>query len=229
MAENSKREREIRTYAVRSGRMNDSSQRALTELWPHYGIPQSDSELELAELFNGRPVILEVGFGMGQATAQMASAHPEQGILACDVHPPGVAALLRLIEDSQLTNVRVVHGDALQVLSQRLPEASLAGFRAYFPDPWPKKRHHKRRFINAANVALVCSRLKPGATFHTATDWQPYAESMREVLTAEPLLRNLSNRSDGYCDRPEWRPETKFERRGITQDRPSRDLIFERL
>jgi tRNA (guanine-N7-)-methyltransferase len=197
-------------------------------LWPTYGLEVDRRPLDLGELFGDPdlPVVLEIGFGMGEATAGMASAAPETGILGCDVHTPGQGNLLGMIEAEDLKNVRIANGDAFVLLRDMLPPASLAGLRVYFPDPWPKKRHHKRRLIQPGFVSLAVSRLVPGALVHCATDWEPYAEQMLEVLGAEPTLKNLH---DGYAPRPAFRPMTKFERQGIKKGHIVHDLLFEHL
>jgi tRNA (guanine-N7-)-methyltransferase len=157
------------------------------------------------------PVVLEIGFGMGEATLALAVAEPWNGVLAVDVHTPGVGQLLDGIERSGVTNVRVMHGDALEVADQMLQPESLAGIRAFFPDPWPKQRHHKRRLVRPDLVDLLVSRLRPGGFLHCATDWPDYADQMLSVLSEHPLLHNAAG---GFADRPPWRPKTRFEQRG---------------
>jgi tRNA (guanine-N7-)-methyltransferase len=171
------------------------------------------------------PLILEIGFGMGDATAAIAAASPQFDFLGIEVHAPGVGALLRHIEAQQLGNVRIVQHDAVAVLERMLAPGSLAGAMVFFPDPWPKKRHHKRRLIQPPLVSLLASRLASGATLHLATDWAPYAQQMLEVLSAEPLLANTA---EGFAPRPAYRPLTKFERRGDRLGQPARDLVFRR-
>jgi tRNA (guanine-N7-)-methyltransferase len=180
--------------------------------------------LDVATLFGGRPVVLEIGFGLGDATVEMARADPATGIVAVDVHTPGVARLLLAVAEHRLDNVRVVHDDAVELLRQRVDESSLAAIRVFFPDPWPKARHHKRRIVRPDLVRLMASRLRPGGVIHVATDWAPYAEVMLEVLGAEPLLRNAY---DGLAPRLE-RPMTKFERAGLEQGHEVADLVFVR-
>jgi tRNA (guanine-N7-)-methyltransferase len=172
-------------------------------------------------------VVLEIGSGMGQATVAMAAADPDTAILAVEVHTRGVARLMRAADDAGLTNVRVAACDAVALLAA-LPPASLAGIRAYFPDPWPKARHHKRRLVQPAFVRLAAQRLAPGATLHLATDWSDYAEEMLAVLTAEPLLTNRGDAADGYLHRPQWRPLTEYERIGLDKGHQVRDLLFAR-
>lgn len=173
------------------------------------------------------PVVLEIGFGMGDATAQMAAADPGTGILAVDVHTPGQGNLLSLAARQGLTNIRVANGDAIVLLRDMLAPASLAGLRVYFPDPWPKARHHKRRLVQPAFLELVVPLLRPGALVHCATDWEPYAEQMLEVLSAAPGLVN--DCGAGFAPRPDFRPMTKFERQGLAKGHVVRDLLFRRL
>ncbi|MFV2021347.1 tRNA (guanosine(46)-N7)-methyltransferase TrmB [Micromonospora sp. LOL_023] len=218
----------IRTYHPRGGRLSGRHHDALDRLYDAYALAVAElpTPLDLAAAF-GRtaPVVLEIGFGMGDATAAMAAADPGRDYLVVEVHTPGVANLLSLLERDGLANVRVAVGDALDLARRCLPEQSLDAVHAFFPDPWPKSRHHKRRLIQPAHVALLRSRLRRGGRLHCATDWAPYARVMLEVLTADP---ELINTHDGYAPRPAYRPETKFERRGIRAGRPAIDLIFER-
>lgn len=193
---------------------------------PRYGVPFSPRPVDLAAFF-GRtaPKILEIGFGMGETTAQIAAEHPDTDYLGIDVHTPGVGNLLQVIAARGLTNVRVVQHDAVEVLQQMILPDSLDGAHVFFPDPWPKKRHHKRRLIQPPFVALLAGRLKPGGYVHAATDWEEYAAQMLEVLSAEPLLTNTA---DGYAPRPAYRPPTKFEQRGLKLGHAVRDLVFRR-
>jgi tRNA (guanine-N7-)-methyltransferase len=212
--------------------MSDAQRAALARLWEQYGLRvDGRRQLDLAELFGDPelPVLLEIGFGMGDATATMAAAEPGTGILAVDVHTPGHGNLLRRIESDGLTNVRLAEGDAVVLLRDQIAPASLAGLRIYFPDPWPKARHHKRRLLQPEFLELALDRLRSGATVHCATDWEPYAEQMLEVLSASPELENLHPDSDGgYAPRPEWRPVTKFERQGLEKGHIVHDLVFRR-
>jgi tRNA (guanine-N7-)-methyltransferase len=218
------RERRVRSYVLRAGRMGSGQQRALRELAPRYVLPFAERRLDVAAAF-GRvaPLILEIGFGMGDATAAIAAGSPQLDFLGIEVHAPGVGALLQHIEARQLHNLRIVQHDAVAVLEHMLAPGSLAGAMVFFPDPWPKKRHHKRRLIQPAFVALLASRLAPGATLHLATDWAPYAQQMLEVLSAQP---SLVNTADGFAPRPAYRPLTKFERRGDQLGQPAQDLVF---
>ena len=218
--------RPVRSYVLRGGRLGSGQLRALAELAPRYVLPFTAEAMDWPAAFGrSAPRVLEIGFGMGGATAQIAQAQPEVDFLGVEVHEAGVGALLRHIEEQQLHNLRIVRHDAVEVLRQMIAPGTLAGVHVYFPDPWPKKRHHKRRLIQPPLVSLLASRLAPGGYLHCATDWQPYAEQMLEVLTAEPLLHN---RAEGYAPRPDWRPLTKFEARGQRLGHGVWDLLFER-
>jgi tRNA (guanine-N7-)-methyltransferase len=216
--------RPVRSYVLRAGRMGSGQVRALAELAPRYVLPFQSTALDVAAVFGRRaPCIVEIGFGMGAATAAIAAARPDVDFIGIEVHEAGVGALLRLIDEQQLGNLRIVRHDAVQVLGEMFAPASLAGVHIYFPDPWHKKRHNKRRLIQSDFVAQLATRLASGAVLHCATDWQPYAEQMLEVLSAEPLLRNTA---DGYAPRPAYRPLTKFEARGIGLGHGVWDLVF---
>jgi tRNA (guanine-N7-)-methyltransferase len=220
------RDRAVRSYVLRAGRMGGGQQRALRELAPHFVLPFTPQRLDAAAAF-GRDaaLVLEIGFGMGDATAGIAAATPQVDFLGVEVHPPGVGALLRRIDALGLRNVRIVQHDVVEVLAHMLAPQSLAGAMVFFPDPWPKKRHHKRRLIQPPFVALLASRLTSGATLHVATDWEPYAQQMLQVLEGESTLLNTV---DGFAPRPSYRPATKFERRGDRLGHTSRDLVFRR-
>ncbi|MFM2328461.1 MAG: hypothetical protein RLZZ494_564, partial [Pseudomonadota bacterium] len=220
--------RTIRSFVVRAGRMGSGQVKALEELGPRFVLPFTPNHLlDTATAFGRQaPVVLEIGFGMGHATAEIAKTRPDTDFLGVEVHPPGVGALLKRIDEGQLSNLRILQHDAVEVLEQMIAPASLAGVHVFFPDPWHKKKHHKRRLIQAPLVALLASRLAPGGVLHCATDWQPYAEQMLEVLSAEPLLANTA---EGYAPRPDYRPITKFETRGIRLGHGVWDLVFRRL
>jgi tRNA (guanine-N7-)-methyltransferase len=218
--------RPIRSFVLRAGRMGSGQTRALRELGPRFVLPFAAAPLDCAAAFGRKaPVVLEIGFGMGDATAAIAQRLPGTDFLGVEVHPPGVGALLRQIGERGLTNLRIVQHDAVEVLEAMLPPASLAGIHVFFPDPWHKKRHHKRRLIQPGFVAALAQRLAPGGTLHCATDWEPYAQQMLEVLSAEALLVNTVA---GYAARPELRPLTKFEARGLGLGHGVRDLVFKR-
>jgi tRNA (guanine-N7-)-methyltransferase len=219
-------QRPIRSFVLRGGRMGTGQLRALEELGPRYVLPFEPRPLDAEAVYGRRaPLVLEIGFGMGQATAAIAFGRPDSDFLGVEVHEAGVGALLKLIGEQGLTNLRIVRHDAVEVLQQMLAPASLAGVHIYFPDPWHKKRHHKRRLIQPPFVELLASRLAPGGYLHCATDWQDYAAQMLEVLTASPALVNTTA---GYAPRPEWRPLTKFESRGQRLGHGVWDLVFTR-
>lgn len=221
-------ERRIRSFQPRRSRVSPGQQDALERLWPKWGLDIDGLRvLDLPELFDGLPVVLEIGFGMGEATAQMAADDPGTGILAVDVHTPGQGNLLRLADRNGMSNIRVANGDAIILLREMLTPDSLDGLRVYFPDPWPKSRHHKRRLIQPEFLDLVAQRLKPGAVLHCATDWEPYAEQMLEVLTAHPRFENTAA-DGGYAPRPEFRPLTRFEGQGLDKGHVVHDLLFAR-
>ena len=215
--------RAIRSFVLRQGRMSPAQQRACDELLPRFGVGAS-VPLDFAALFdNAHPVVLEIGFGMGETTAAIAATHPHVNFVGVEMHLPGVGALLRRIDAQGLANVRVVRRDAVEVVEQLVPLASLAGIHVYFPDPWPKKRHHKRRLLQPPFVHALAQRLARGGYLHVATDWQPYAEEVLAALSAEPLLVNSAA---GYAQRPVWRPQTKFEQRGLARGHAVFDLLF---
>ncbi|MFN3594861.1 MAG: tRNA (guanosine(46)-N7)-methyltransferase TrmB [Thiobacillaceae bacterium] len=206
--------------------MGPGQARALAELGPRFLIPYQEVPLDLDAAFGrAAPKVLEIGFGMGETTARIAAEQPEVDYLGVEVHTPGVGALLKRIGELNLTNVRIVQHDAVEVVRYMLPVACLDGVHIFFPDPWHKKRHHKRRLIQPEFVRLLASRLKPGAYMHLATDWEDYAWQMLEVLSAEPTLANTA---DGFADRPAYRPLTKFEQRGLRLGHKVWDLVFHR-
>ena len=217
----------IRSYVLRQGRFSRGQQRAYSELLPRFGVPHSQAFLDFEAMFGRKaPLVVEIGFGMGETTAAIAAEHPHNDYLAIEVHTPGVGSLLKQIEERGLTNIRVVQHDAAEVLRDMIPPGSLAGVHIFFPDPWPKKRHHKRRLVQPAFAALVAERLAPGGYLHFATDWLDYAQQALEVLRAVPLLENTA---EGFAPRPESRPETKFERRGRRLGHAVWDLLFEKV
>jgi tRNA (guanine-N7-)-methyltransferase len=220
------RHRRIRSFVTRAGRVSIGQQRALDELGPRFVVPYQPELADWSALF-GRdaPHVLEIGFGMGATTAEIAAARPGDDFIGVEVHEPGVGALLKLIGEQSLGNIRILQHDAVEVLEHMIAPASLDGVHIYFPDPWHKARHHKRRLIQPKFVAQLVSRIKPGGYIHLATDWQNYAEQMLEVLSAEPALQNTA---DGYAPRPDYRPVTKFEKRGLRLGHGVWDLIFRR-
>ena len=212
--------REIRSYVLRQGRTTPSQQRALNELLPRFGISFSDQLLDFRLLFaRTAPVVLEIGSGMGESTAEIASANPQTDFIAIEVHGPGVGGLLKKIAELGLTNLRVIRHDAVEVLERMIKNGSLAGIHLFFPDPWPKKRHHKRRLVQAPFAALAARKLAPGGYFHAATDWPEYAVQIDEVFSSSSLFRKDPGERRN-------RPVTKFERRGIGLGHPVRDLLF---
>ncbi|SDL88459.1 tRNA (guanine-N(7)-)-methyltransferase [Modicisalibacter muralis] len=220
--------RGVKSYVLRAGRMTAAQNRGLEEVWPRLGLSVEDGLQDLDVLFGRRaPRVVEIGFGMGGSLIEQAEAHPDTDFIGIEVHAPGVGKLLDEADKRGLTNLRVYRDDALAVLTHCLPEASLDGLQLFFPDPWPKKKHHKRRIVQPAFVELVRTRLKPGGQLHMATDWQAYAEHMAEIMADAPGYRNTA--TDGpYVARPEFRPLTKFERRGAQLGHGVWDLIFVR-
>ncbi|TMH17889.1 MAG: tRNA (guanosine(46)-N7)-methyltransferase TrmB [Betaproteobacteria bacterium] len=218
--------RSIRSFVLRQGRFSPAQRRAYESLLSRFGIAFATVPLDLARAF-GRtnPKILEIGFGMGETTAAIARARPGDDFLAIEVHSPGVGGLLKLIEQEQLSNIRIVQHDAVEVVEHMLAPGSLAGAHVFFPDPWPKKRHHKRRLLRGAFVHALAERLAVRGYLHIATDWEEYAVEILATLHAEPLLANTS---PGFAPRPEYRPLTKFERRGLKLGHGVWDLLFER-
>ena len=220
------RGRPLRSFVMRAGRLGTGQQRALEELGPQFVLPYTGQPLDLDAVFGRQaPRVLEIGFGMGDATAQVAAALPGTDFIGVEVHTPGVGAMLKHIGERPLSNVRLFQHDAVEVLRHMIPPAALAGVHIWFPDPWHKKRHNKRRLIQPAFVAELITRIAPGGYLHCATDWQPYAEQMLEVLSAET---GLVNSAADYAPRPDWRPLTKFENRGIQLGHGVWDLVFRR-
>jgi tRNA (guanine-N7-)-methyltransferase len=217
--------RGIRSFVLRAGRMGSGQAKAMETLAPLYVLPYQAGLLDLDRTFGRHaPTVLEIGFGMGDATAQIAAARPQDNFIGIEVHMPGVGALLQRIDERGLTNLRLLQHDAVEVLRDMIAPGSLAGLHVYFPDPWHKKKHNKRRLIQAPFVKELSAHLAPGGYLHCATDWQPYAQQMLEVLGAEPTLENSN--ADGYAPRPDWRPMTKFENRGIKLGHGVWDLVF---
>ena len=233
--QNAHMHRRIRSFVLRQGRVTKGQERALETQWPAYGVEYGLQGIDLNALFGRkdsqiqhepikpRKKILEIGFGMGETTAKIAQTLPDCDFLAAEVHTPGVGALLKLIEEFRLTNIRIIQHDVVEVLQNMLADASLDGVHTFFPDPWHKKRHHKRRLIQAEFVKLLCTKLKTGGYLHVATDWQEYAEWVLEVLKAEPQLQNTAV---DYAEKPSYRPLTKFENRGIKLGHGVWDMVF---
>lgn len=216
----------IRSYVLRQGRFSPAQQRAYAQLLPRFGIPYRAERLDLRQAFGRRaPVVAEIGFGMGETTARIAAANPDKDYLAIEVHSPGVGSLLKRIAEQEIRNIRIVQHDAVEVLRDMVPEASLAAIHIFFPDPWPKKRHHKRRLLQGDFAELAVTRLEKGGNLHIATDWKEYADEVLALLTTIPGLRNTAA---GFAERPATRPETKFERRGRRLGHEVWDVVFER-
>jgi len=218
--------RPIRSFVLRKGRLTDAQAQALDELWPGFGIEPDTTVIDPDRLF-GRtaPLVLEIGFGNGEATWRMARNEPKKNFIGVEVHRPGVGRLLNALQDHGLQNVRIACTDAVDFTRNRLPQNSLAEVRIYFPDPWPKKRHHKRRLIQTAFLDLLAEKMASGGLLHLATDWQPYAEHMLEVCNPHPAFANQSPTGD-CIDRPAWRPETKYELRGESLGHEASDILL---
>ena len=218
--------RAIRSFVLRQGHMTAAQQRAIDTLWPQYGLDYRAEPLDLAQTFGrAAPKVLEIGFGMGTATVEIARRLPDTDFLAADVHGPGVGNLLKLIEEQGIANIRVMRHDAVEIVENMLADNSLDGIHIFFPDPWHKKRHHKRRLIQAHFVAKLLPKLKSGGYIHLATDWEEYAVQMLDVLRAFP---GLENTAEGYAPTPAYRPETKFEARGKRLGHGVWDLVFKK-
>ena len=214
----------IKSYVRRAGRTTTGQAKAFEELGPRFLLQYQKAALDaLAAYGRTAPLILEIGFGMGEATAHIARVRPDDNFLCCEVHEPGVGALLKRIGEQEIENIRILQHDAVEVIDNMLPEASIDGVHIFFPDPWHKKKHNKRRLIQPPLVAKLAARIKPGGYIHCATDWEPYAVQMLEVLSAEPLLQNTA---DGYAPKPDYRPLTKFENRGLRLGHGVWDLVF---
>ncbi|PUA17203.1 tRNA (guanosine(46)-N7)-methyltransferase TrmB [Glaciimonas sp. PCH181] len=217
-------ERRIRSFVTRAGRLSTAQARAIEELGPRFCVPYDKAILDLDKTFErSAPTIFEIGFGMGETSAKISAGMPEKNFIGVEVHTPGVGSLLKLIGEQALTNQRVIQHDAVEVLTHMIAPNSLAGAHVFFPDPWHKARHNKRRLIQGPLVSLLASRLVPGGYLHCATDWEEYAEQMLEVLSAEPTLKNTA---ETYAPRPDYRPVTKFENRGIKLGHGVWDVVF---
>ena len=225
--------RRIRSFVLRQGRLTKGQAHALETVWPQFGIEYTENLLDLNQVFGRHDFlikphkkILEIGFGMGESTAKIAQTLPDCDFVAVEVHTPGVGSLLKLIEESSIQNIRIIQHDVVEVLQQMIADNSLDGVHIFFPDPWHKKRHHKRRLIQADFLKLLCTKLKVGAYIHVATDWQEYAEWVLDALKAEPQLQNTAQ---DYAEKPSYRPLTKFENRGIKLGHGVWDLVFTRI
>ncbi|OYU32135.1 MAG: tRNA (guanosine(46)-N7)-methyltransferase TrmB [Comamonadaceae bacterium PBBC2] len=223
--------RTIKTYVLRAGRMGSGQVRAFDQFGPQFLVPYKAERLDVQAAFGrSAPLILEIGFGMGDATAKIAQVRPDDNFLCCEVHEPGVGALLKRCGEESIGNIRIVQHDAVEVMDHMLGKDSLDGVHIFFPDPWHKSRHHKRRLIQSPFVQRLAEHIKPGGYLHLATDWQPYAEQMLAVVSAEPLLANTAEAgAGGYANKPDYRPLTKFENRGIQLGHGVWDLVFRRV
>lgn len=221
--------RRIRSFVKREGRMTKRQQTAIEELWPSMGVDYQEQLIDFNKLFgNDNPVVLEIGFGMGRSLVEMAKNAPEKNFLGIEVHGPGVGSCLADAKDAGVTNLRLMNHDAVEVLEFMIPEQSLSTFQLYFPDPWHKARHHKRRIVQPEFIENMRPKLLIGGVIHMATDWENYAEQMLEVLQAAKDFKNMSSEGD-YAPRPDWRPLTKFESRGHRLGHGVWDLLFERI
>jgi len=223
--------RTVRSFVLRAGRTTAGQAKAFSDVGPRFLLPYTEQSLDYAASFERQaPTILEIGFGMGEATAQIAALRPQDNFLCCEVHTPGVGALLKRIAEQSLSNIRILQHDAVEVIDHMLPLASLDGAHIFFPDPWHKTKHNKRRLIQPPLIAKLAARLKPGGYLHCATDWAPYAQQILAVLSAEPLLRNTAwLEAGGYAPKPDYRPLTKFENRGLKLGHGVWDLVFTRV
>ena len=216
--------RTIKTFVLRAGRMTPTQQKDYQELSGRWCIPYTDSHLNYTQIFNNtNPVTIEIGFGMGKATAIIAADNPDKNYLGLEVHRPGVGKLLGEIRRRNLENIYIVEYDALEVLEKMIPDGSVSGFHIFFPDPWPKKKHHKRRLVQRPNTDLITKKLVPGGYLYMATDWEPYAEFALEQLEQTP---GLKNKYQGFAPHQEWRPETRFEEKGLDKNHVIRELFF---
>jgi tRNA (guanine-N7-)-methyltransferase len=223
--------RTVRSFVLRAGRTTAGQAKAFSDVGPRFLLPYTEQSLDYAASFERQALtILEIGFGMGEATAQIAALRPQDNFLCCEVHTPGVGALLKRIAEQSLSNIRILQHDAVEVIDHMLPLASLDGAHIFFPDPWHKTKHNKRRLIQPPLIAKLAARLKPGGYLHCATDWAPYAQQILAVLSAEPLLRNTARlEAGGYAPKPDYRPLTKFENRGLKLGHGVWDLVFTRV
>ncbi len=219
--------RPVRSFVLRQGRLTKGQEHALSVVWPVYGIERADTVLNMEKLFGRKaPITLEIGFGDGVSLAKMAKTNPDRDFIGIEVHRPGVGRLLHLIEELELKNIRVMDNDAVDIIKRRIPENALDAVQLFFPDPWHKKRHNKRRIVQPDFVSLIASRLKTKGVFHLATDWEDYAEHMADILESSSEFRSLSG--SPYAKRPEERPVTKFETRGLKLGHGVWDLLYEK-
>ena len=219
--------RTVHTFVLRAGRMTDAQRKAYETLSQRWCVPYTGSPLNFIDIFdNVNPVTVEIGFGMGAATAIIAQNNPDKNYLGLEVHRPGVGKLLNEIEEKNLSNLYIIEHDAIEVLENMIPDESVNAFHIFFPDPWPKKKHHKRRLVQRPRTDILAKKLAPGGYLYMATDWEPYAEFALEELT---LTQGLKNKFSGYAPHQEWRPETKFENKGLKAERKISELFFEKI
>ena len=220
--------RTIRSFVKREGKITTGQQSAIDELWPDYGVDLRDELIDFSALFKrDAELVMEIGFGNGLSLAEMASVNPQTNFLGVEVHKPGVGSLLVQVKQRAIDNIRVSGDDAVELMKQ-IPANSIDRMQIFFPDPWHKKRHHKRRLIQAEFVESVVKRLKKDGVMHVATDWENYAEHVMDVLSANVNLANMSDREDGFCIKPDYRPETKYERRGLNLGHGVWDMLFQK-
>jgi tRNA (guanine-N7-)-methyltransferase len=226
--ENPERNAHIRSFVLRQGRVSNAQRRYYEELMPVWGIPYGTQMLDFEKVFGRKaPTIFEIGFGMGETTATIAQSHPQNNYIALEVHTPGVGSLLKDIHEQGIENIRIIQHDAVEVLRDMIPPNSLDGVHVFFPDPWPKKRQQKRRLLQAPMVRAIAEHLRPGGYLHSATDWEEYAQQMLEVYSAEPLLENTADAQlGGFAPKPDYRPQTKFETRGLRLGHGVWDVVF---
>lgn len=216
--------RRVRSYVLRAGRLSKGQQRAIEQYSKYYCLDYKDALLDTQDVFgNAQPLIIEIGFGMGDATSRIAQQFQDHNFIGIEVFTPGVGKLLGEIDEKKLENMRIIQHDAVDVLNHMIQDGSVSGFHIFFPDPWPKKKHHKRRLIQSPFVRLLTQKLKPAGYIYAVTDWEDYAQQMLEVLSGE---QGLSNRYDGFADPVSWRPGTKFEQKGLNKDHRIRELWF---
>lgn len=229
MTNNSPPKRSVRSYVLRQGRMTDAQKQSVEQLWPRYGVALADAaSFDITAFFEQQaPLILEIGFGMGGSLAAMAAANPELNYLGVEVHRPGVGRLMRFLDEQQINNVRVVNDDAMKLLTEYLPDESLSGFQLFFPDPWPKKKHHKRRLVQPPFIELLVTKLVAGGFIHMATDWQPYAEHMEAVLARCSTISNAKG-TPLYEQCVAQRPDTRFENRGKRLGHTITELVYKK-
>jgi tRNA (guanine-N7-)-methyltransferase len=214
----------VRSYSIRGSRITDAQRTAKDDLQKVHGIEFQQEQINIPEIFpTSHNVIMEIGFGMGEATAIIAKNHPNNGYIAVDVHPPGIGKLLARIVENELTNLKVIEEDVHVVLQHMIADESLDGIHLFFPDPWPKKKHNKRRIVNQGFLALIHPKIKKGGFIHIATDWVPYANSIQEVFAGSTLF------AGGVIDKPEWRPVTRFEGQGIDKDHAVNDMMYTKV